>query len=80
MGLNKVQIPLTPLLYWSLPTHDTAGVLIALISMIEFFSVIPAKAGHEVKRQRYPGVSSAAWIPGLRSAPPGMTANWNMSP
>jgi len=35
------------------------------------FFVIPAKAG--IKR-----VSAADWIPGLRFAAPGMTANWNM--
>jgi hypothetical protein len=37
------------------------------------FGVIPAKAGHAVKRQRYPDSSRPFWIPDLRCASSGMT-------
>jgi hypothetical protein len=54
-------------------THDTVGFFNCLNLDGRVFFVIPAKAGNQ-------RVSAADWIPGLRFAAPGMTANWNMSP
>jgi hypothetical protein len=67
---NEVCSPLTN---WSLHKLDTGGIFNSLNLDDRVFSVIPAKAGIQK-------VSAADWIPGLRSATPGMTVNWNISP